>query len=48
VLLKVSAAGISAADQAEAIKALEARLDGLVVNVTWRCGVRAPARAAVS
>jgi hypothetical protein len=35
-----TAAGINAADQAEAIKALEARLENLVVDVTPRGGGR--------
>ena len=39
VLVK-TAAGINAADQAEAIKALEARLESLVVDVSPRAGGR--------
>jgi hypothetical protein len=39
VLVK-TAAGINAADQSEAIKALEARLESLVVDVTPRGGGR--------
>jgi hypothetical protein len=39
VLVK-TAAGINAADQAEAIKALEARLESLVLNVSSRTGGR--------
>jgi hypothetical protein len=38
-LIKVAAA-INAADQAEAIKALEARLESLVVDVAPRAGGR--------
>jgi hypothetical protein len=39
VLVK-TAAGINAADQSEAIKALEARLESLVVDVSPRSGGR--------